>query len=64
MQTYLDQYNAEYQKLVTAASEGQWVLNTHIVEGDTMAKHNAAISDEAYSKFTGSKVNIETAQNI
>ena len=62
VQTYLDQYNTEYQKLVTAASEGQWVLNTHIVEGDTMAKHNAAISDEAYSKFTGSKLNIETAQ--
>ena len=62
VQTYLDQYNTEYQKLVTAASEGQWVLNTHIVEGDTMSKHNAAISDEAYSKFTETKVKIVTVQ--
>ena len=62
VQTYLDGYNAEYQKLVTASSEGQWILQTHIVEGDTMASHNAAIADEAYAKFTGSKTNIETAQ--
>ncbi|MFI5171178.1 MAG: M2 family metallopeptidase, partial [Chitinophagales bacterium] len=62
VQTYLDSYNTEYQKLVTASSEGQWKLNTHIVEGDTMAKHNAAISDEAYAKFTGSKENITKSQ--
>ncbi len=62
VQIYLDKYNAEYQKLVTASSEGQWALNTHIVEGDTMAKHNAAISDEAYAKFTGSKENITKSQ--
>lgn len=61
VQTYLDSYNAEYQKLVTAASEGQWTMQTHIVEGDTMASHNAAMADEAYAKFTGSKTNIETA---
>lgn len=29
VQTYLEGYNAEYQKLATAASEGQWVLNTY-----------------------------------
>lgn len=62
VQTYLDSYNAEYQKLVTASSEGQWIMQTHIVEGDTMASHNAAMADEAYAKFTGSKTNIETAQ--
>ena len=62
VQAYLDQYNAEYQKLVTASSEGQWIMQTHIVEGDTMASHNAAMADEAYAQFTGSKVNIETAQ--
>ncbi|HRF76177.1 MAG TPA: M2 family metallopeptidase, partial [Chitinophagales bacterium] len=62
VQQYLDSYNAEYQKLATAAAEGQWVLNTHIVKGDSTASKNAAISDEAYAKFTGSKVNIETAQ--
>lgn len=62
VQAYLDTYNAEYQKLVTAAGEGQWIMQTHIVEGDTMASHNAAMADEAYAKFTGSKSNIETAQ--
>jgi peptidyl-dipeptidase A len=62
VQTYLDGYNATYQQLVTAASEGQWTLNTHIVAGDTMASHNAAMSDEAYAQFTGSKVNIDAAQ--
>lgn len=62
VQQYLDSYNTEYQKLATAAAEGQWVLNTHIVKGDSTASKNAAISDEAYAKFTGSKVNIETAQ--
>jgi len=62
VQAYLDTYNAEYQKLVTAAGEGQWIMQTHIVEGDSMASHNAAMADEAYAKFTGSKSNIETAQ--
>lgn len=64
VQAYLDGYNAEYQKLVTAASEGQWIMQTHIVKGDTMASHNAALADEAYAKFTGSKTNIETAQKF
>lgn len=62
VQAYLDSYNAEYQKLVTASSEGQWTMQTHIVKGDTMASHLAAMADEAYAKFTGSKTNIETAQ--
>lgn len=62
VQTYLEGYNAEYQKLATAASEGQWVLNTHIVEGDSTASKAAAISDEAYAKFTGSKTNIDAAK--
>lgn len=62
VQAYLDSYNAEYQQLVTASSEGQWTMQTHIVKGDTMASHLAAMADEAYAKFTGSKTNIETAQ--
>ncbi len=32
VQAYLDSYNAEYQKLVTASSEGQWTMQTHIVK--------------------------------
>lgn len=62
VQTFLDNYNAEYQKLYTASSEGQWIMQTHIVEGDTMASHNAAIADEAFAKFTGSKAVIDACK--
>jgi peptidyl-dipeptidase A len=62
VQAFLDQYNTDFQKYYTASSEGQWVLNTHIVEGDTMASHNAALADEAYAKFTGSTQVIETVK--
>lgn len=61
-QKYLNAYNADFQKYYTASAEGQWILNTHIVEGDTMASHNAAIADEAFAKFTGSVANIDSAK--
>lgn len=61
-QAYLDTYNREYQKVYYAAALAQWEMQTHIVEGDTMAKHNAAITDEAYAKFTGSNANIDSAK--
>ncbi|HJW31308.1 MAG TPA: M2 family metallopeptidase, partial [Saprospiraceae bacterium] len=54
VQAFLDQYNTDFQKYLTASNEGQWLLNTHIVEGDTMTSHNAALADEAFAKFTGS----------
>ncbi|MBK8486186.1 MAG: M2 family metallopeptidase [Bacteroidetes bacterium] len=63
-QKYLDNYNAEYQKLYYASAEGQWVLNTKIIEGDTTASHNAAIADEAYAKYTGSTANIDSAKKF
>ncbi|HZV43646.1 MAG TPA: hypothetical protein VFF90_04185, partial [Saprospiraceae bacterium] len=59
VQAFLDQYNIDFQKYLTASSEGQWLLNTHIVEGDTMTAHNAALADEAFAKFTGSTKVIE-----
>ncbi|MBX7109258.1 MAG: M2 family metallopeptidase [Chitinophagales bacterium] len=62
LESYLRQYNLEYQKLYAASAAGQWMLNTHIVEGDTMASHNAALADEAMAKFTGSKANIDSAR--
>lgn len=64
VQTYLDSYNAELQKVLYAASLAQWELQTHIVEGDTMAKHRAAIADEAYADFTGSVANIDSAKKF
>lgn len=64
VQTFLDTYNKEYQSYLTASNEGQWTLNTHIVEGDTVAAGIAAKADEAYAKFTGSKAVIEKVQGF
>ncbi len=61
VQTYLDKYNNEYKDLYTASSEGQWSVNTHIVEGDTMNAYHSGKADEAMAKFTGSKANIDKA---
>lgn len=64
VQTWLDGYNTEWQRLVKASSEAQWELNTHIVEGDTVTEKKAADADEAYSKYTGSKAVIEKAKEF
>ena len=42
VQAYLDFYNKEFQEVLYADNIGQWELQTHIVEGDTTAKHHAA----------------------
>ncbi|MGZ3883546.1 MAG: M2 family metallopeptidase [Bacteroidia bacterium] len=60
--TFLADYNKEYQKYVTASNEGQWKLNTHIVEGDTATSNAAARADEAFAKFSGSKGMIDKAK--
>ncbi len=60
--TYLESYNNEYQKLYYAASEAHWELNTHIVEGDTLAEYNVKVASKAMADFTGSEENIETAE--
>lgn len=64
VQAYLDHYNQEFQKVLYTDNLAQWELQTHIVKGDTMAKHRAAIADEAFAKFTGSKSNIDSAQKF
>ncbi|HAE13576.1 MAG: M2 family metallopeptidase [Chitinophagales bacterium] len=61
-QRYLDQYSQEYQALYYASAEGQWTLNTRIVEGDTTASAAAARADEAYAAFTGSSANIDSCR--
>lgn len=59
--TYLEDYNNEYQKLYYDASKAHWELNTHIVEGDTLAEYNVKVASKAMADFTGSEKNIETA---
>lgn len=59
--SFLLDYNSRYQKFLAESNEGQWLLNTHIVEGDTATSNRAARADEAMAAFTGSKSVIETA---
>jgi peptidyl-dipeptidase A len=61
---FLTDYNIQYQKYLTASNEGQWILNTHIVEGDTATANAAARADEAFAKFTGSKEITEIARKF
>src|SRR5690348_5136060 len=63
-EAFLADYNREYQKYLTASNEGQWKLNTHIVEGDTATANAAARADEAFAKFTGSKSITDIAQKF
>ncbi len=58
VQDYLDAYNNKYKELYTVSSEGQWSVNTHIVEGDTMNAYVSGKADEALAKFTGSNENV------
>jgi peptidyl-dipeptidase A len=61
VQSYLDAYNNRYKELYTVSAEGQWAVQTHIVEGDTLNAYNSRMADEAMARFTGSKDNIEKA---
>ncbi len=63
-EAFLLDYNGQYKKYLTAGNEGQWKLNTHIVEGDTATVNAAARADEAFAKYTGSKAVIEVAQKF
>jgi peptidyl-dipeptidase A len=59
VRAYLNNYNNTYQKLYTALNEAQWLLNTKIVEGDTLTQKAAEKAGEDLTAFTGSTENIE-----
>jgi len=61
VQAYLDEYHKIYQELLYKWNEGEWKLNTKIVEGDTMTIKLAQNEQEEYARFTGSTENIEKA---
>ncbi len=61
-ETYLDNYQSEYQKLYTGASEAEWQLNTKIVEGDTATQRSYEIAKQKFADFTGSLANIDSAR--
>jgi len=60
--SFLVDYNKQFQKYLIASNEGQWKLNTHIVAGDTATENAAARADEAMATFTGAKLLTETAK--
>lgn len=61
VQTYVDEYNKEFQKYLYEWNKGEWALNTYIIEGDTVTSMLATDAQEAYAKFTGSQENINKA---
>jgi peptidyl-dipeptidase A len=64
VQSYLDTYNPQYQKLYYTDQLAQWQLNVHIVDGDTMGQHVASEADEALSNYTGSVANIDSVKRF
>lgn len=63
VQDWLDTYNLTWQKYLIDASEMQWLVNTYIVEGDTITSRKAEEAEEVMARFTGSKENIEHAKD-
>jgi peptidyl-dipeptidase A len=63
-QAFINAYTDEYVKLSTASSEAQWAANTKIIEGDSTNAKLVEATGEAYAAFTGSKENIEKAQEF
>jgi peptidyl-dipeptidase A len=62
VRAFLDRYDQQYQRLLTAASEAEWASNTHIVEGDDTNARRTRAANEALAAYTGSVENIETAR--
>jgi peptidyl-dipeptidase A len=62
VQSYLDDYMSQYQKLYYASSLAEWNSNTKIVEGDTTNAYETRMANEALAAFTGSTENIDKAR--
>lgn len=59
LQSFLDGYSREYQRLNTASALAEWESNTRIVEGDSSNAVRTRQANEALAKFVGSNENIE-----
>lgn len=60
-QRFIDEYSAQWRKLIYAASLAEWRSNTMIVEGDDTNKKATIAAEKALADFTGGKANIERA---
>ncbi len=63
-QSFLDEYTKEYQSLLTATNEAQWIYNIQIVEGDSTNSKKAKETGGALAAFTGSVSVIEKAKTF
>lgn len=63
-QAFVDAYSQTYQELSYASALAEWELNTHIVEGDSVASSAAEAANEALAAFTGSAENIDKARGF
>ena len=61
---FLHSYNTEFQGYLKASNEGQWLLNTHIVEGDSLTAQKSAQAEEAMAKFTGKSSTIQRTKEF
>lgn len=61
-EAYLQEYNAEYKKINTEASEAAWQLNTKIQEGDTITQKRYEEATQRLADFTGSLANIDSSK--
>lgn len=64
VQTYLDEYTNEVQKLYYHSAEAEWRSNTYIVEGDTATGKATQNANKAYAEFTGSEKNINKSKTF
>ena len=51
VQSYLDGYTAEVQKLYYTSAKAEWKSNTHIVEADTATSNATQRANKAYAEF-------------
>lgn len=61
-QSFLNNYYETYQKLYYDMAKAEWKQNTYIVEGDTATEKMVKEAGKAFTDFTGSKTNIDSAQ--
>jgi peptidyl-dipeptidase A len=62
--SFLTGYNEKFRELSIASNEATWILQTHMVDDDTVASYNAKKTSEAIAEFTGSKENIEMTREF
>ncbi|MCB0397828.1 MAG: M2 family metallopeptidase [Flavobacteriales bacterium] len=61
---FLDEFDQKFQDLYTKAQEQEWLLNTHIVDGDTLTEKRQQAAMEALSGYLGSDEVVNAAKGF